>query len=154
MQNLLVKIWLNSCSPWYGRYSVVSNKSGGSNKTCRTYWAQHNNQVLFYKYFWKKFQINKCGNTIIRYHRVLCLNFRTFWCRVRETQSQCDQKKIGKMRDHFLKMRHKMRAYLIQLLNKNLWKSDPLHFYCIFINKYFYQNARKSRNARLSGHTE
>ena len=35
-----------------------------------------------------------------------------------DVQAQGDQKYAGKMRDQFLKMRHKMRAYLIQLLNK------------------------------------
>ena len=39
------------------------------------------------------------------------------------TNNQCDQKKIEKMRDHFLKMRHKMSAYLIQLLNKQSSKN-------------------------------
>ena len=71
----------------------------------------------------------------------LCISlYITFFAGLVCSHIQGDQKYAGKMRDQFLKMRHKMRAYLIQLLNKIFFvKVTPtflLHFYYqIFLPK-------------------
>ena len=48
------------------------------------------------------------------------IDWRHFTTQSLVAYGQGDQKYAGKMRDQFLKMRHKMRAYLILLLNKNI----------------------------------